>query len=336
MQSYRRLGHPPCFFLVAGRLSVTVRKVGEGTFFIVGIRYLCAMNLKRILSVCVLALVCGLPLSAQHEEKSKSPLPVTPKSVETVRQRSAAPKGAGAGLLDAVADSLAMFRGEVVHAPAIHLRRQPWTKADSLDAVIQQLGHEQQMLDAPDGIGVKRSGVIEQSGALSFYGAGVREELPGMFNVRSALLGMQARWGAVDYRLESSVNRYSALGVITQYGVGGSLTWHLNDNLSATLYGTWYNRNPYVYMAAFPFMKATNYGGYLSAWSGRFGFDVGARRYYDPFAHSWQLAPIVTPKFKVSNKFTLELPVGDLLRDVVSRIVERHRNGPVIMPQPFL
>ena len=57
-------------------------------------------------------------------------------------------------------------------------------------------------------------------------------------------------------------------------------------------------------------------------------------RYYDTFARRWVTSPIITPKVKVSEKFTIELPVGWMVKEMIDNAVHnnKRRGGPTIMP----
>ena len=63
--------------------------------------------------------------------------------------------------------------------------------------------------------------------------------------------------------------------------------------------------------------------------------DLGVERYYDTFARRWVTSPIITPKIKFSEKFTLELPVGSLVKELIDNAVfnRKERSGPIIMPE---
>ena len=76
------------------------------------------------------------------------------------------------------------------------------------------------------------------------------------------------------------------------------------------------------------------YGGYVTLTGGALGVDLGVESYYDAFARRWVTSPIVTPKVKVSEKFTIELPVGWMVKEMIDNAVNnnRRRGGPMIMP----
>lgn len=129
-----------------------------------------------------------------------------------------------------------------------------------------------------------------------------------------------------------NVNRYLALGVTTQYGVHGAATYSFSPNFSLTAFGEYESLNPWFYMAAFPYVNTSRYGGYLTYRNSRFGAHVGAEKYYDPFIRQWEFRPIVTPFVQVSKKFIIELPLGGLLKEGADRLIHGSRgNGPTIL-----
>lgn len=182
-------------------------------------------------------------------------------------------------------------------------------------------------------------------GGWNIVGAGGMTSMPGMMDVGSAAIGLNRSFGNLTINVGASANRYranimdnpvlAAQGIhsmSTQYGVGGSLSLRLNDYWSVTAYGQYHNRNPYFFMAAFPYVHTSTYGAYATYTNGWFGMDMGTRRYYDAFGRRWITEPIVTPKFKLGNKVWLELPVGGLVRQGLENVVHPHRYGPTIMP----
>lgn len=182
-------------------------------------------------------------------------------------------------------------------------------------------------------------------GGWNIVGAGGMTSMPGMMDVGAAAIGLNRSFGNLTINVGAGANRYhanimdnpvlAAQGIhsmSTQYGVGGSLSLRLNDNWSLTAYGQYHNRNPYFFMAAFPYVHTSTYGAYATYTNGWFGMDMGTRRYYDAFGRRWITEPIVTPKFKLGNKVWLELPVGGLVRHGLENAVHPHRNSPTIMP----
>lgn len=188
----------------------------------------------------------------------------------------------------------------------------------------------------PGSYDFSQTGEIAHARGFDFYGASGWREYPGLLTVQSASVGFGRSFGALHLRMGATAARYRALHVATQYGVQGQLSYQLTDRLSATLFGQYYNAQPYFSMAAFPFVATSRYGGYLT-WIGQgFGVDVGAERYYDAFGRRWITSPILTPKFNISRKVKVELPLGGLVRTVVEKAVYGKRSrGSIILPPGY-
>lgn len=200
-------------------------------------------------------------------------------------------------------------------------------------AALQGHAAQERLLDVPDNVGYRTGGVIAAAGNLSLYGERQREEHPNMLTAQRLNITAAYTAGDLTATAGATVNKYYALGVTTQYGVHGSLTYRFSPHVSATVFGEYYNRNPWISMAAFPFVSTSRYGGYLTLSGRRGGAHLGAERYYDPFVRRWELRPIVTPYVRIAKKITLELPLGGLLKEGADRLIHgRRHNGPIIMP----
>lgn len=144
----------------------------------------------------------------------------------------------------------------------------------------------------------------------------------GLMDVQSVSGGVQYSLGAMTVQGALAANRYLYYGrVFTQYGVSGQLSYCFNPNLALTVFGTYYNTNPFFSMAAFPFVPTTSYGGYMTVGSRSFYVNLGVERLFNAFEHKMETVPIITPAFKISNKVTIELPLGDLVRHIVEEIL---------------
>lgn len=151
----------------------------------------------------------------------------------------------------------------------------------------------------------------------------------GAFRSYIGLMDMQSVSGSVQYSLGAmtmqgalAANRYLYYGrVVTQYGVSGQLSYCFNPNLALTVFGTYYNTNPFLSMAAFPFVPTTSYGGYMTVGNRSFYVNLGVERRFNAFEHKMETVPIVTPAFKISSKVTIELPLGDLTKHLIEKIL---------------
>lgn len=181
-----------------------------------------------------------------------------------------------------------------------------------------------------------RSGVLASWRNGVLVGSGSRITMPGLLSDRTAAFTAVHTAGSLTLTAGVSADRYLLWqGTRTVFTAGGSATWRLGDNVSATVFGTYSTARTFYSMAAMPYFPATGYGGFFTFSGGAFGVDLGVERHYDTFARRWVTSPIVTPKVRVSEKFTLELPVGWLIREMLDEAVfgDRRNNGPIIMPE---
>lgn len=153
---------------------------------------------------------------------------------------------------------------------------------------------------------------------LRLTATGAYRSYIGLMDVQSVSGGVQYSLGAMTVQGALAANRYLYYGrVFTQYGVSGQLSYSFNPNLALTVFGTYYNMNPFFSMAALPFVPTTSYGGYMTVGSRSFYVNLGVERRFNAFEHKMETVPIITPAFKISNKVTIELPLGDLTRHLI-------------------
>lgn len=163
---------------------------------------------------------------------------------------------------------------------------------------------------------------MEVSKNLRLTATGAYRSYIGLMDVQSVSGGVQYSLGAMTVQGALAANRYLYYGrVFTQYGVSGQLSYSFNPNLALTVFGTYYNTNPFFSMAAFPFVPTTSYGGYMTVGSRSFYVNLGVERRFNAFEHKMETVPIITPAFKISNKVTIELPLGDLMKHLIEEIL---------------
>lgn len=159
---------------------------------------------------------------------------------------------------------------------------------------------------------------MEVSKNLRLTATGAYRSYIGLMDMQSVSGSVQYSLGAMTMQGALAANRYLYYGrVVTQYGVSGQLSYCFNPNLALTVFGTYYNTNPFLSMAAFPFVPTTSYGGYMTVSSRSFYVNLGVERRFNAFEHKMETVPIVTPAFKISNKVTIELPLGDLMKHLI-------------------
>lgn len=163
---------------------------------------------------------------------------------------------------------------------------------------------------------------MEVSKNLRLTATGAYRSYIGLMDVQSVSGGVQYSLGAMTVQGALAANRYLYYGrVFTQYGVSGQLSYCFNPNLALTVFGTYYNTNPFFSMAAFPFVPTTGYGGYMTVGNRSFYVNLGVERRFNAFEHKMETVPIITPAFKISNKVTIELPLGDLTKHLIEEIL---------------
>lgn len=162
---------------------------------------------------------------------------------------------------------------------------------------------------------------------LNFTAVGTYRSYIGLMDVQSVSGNMQYNLGAITMQGGLITNRYHYYrGIISQYGISGQIVYSFNPNLSATIFGTYYNTNPFISMAAFPFVPTTSYGGYMTVGNNSFYMNLGVERRYNTFERKMETVPIISPAFKISNKVIIELPLGDLVKHVVEdAVMKNHR-----------
>lgn len=157
---------------------------------------------------------------------------------------------------------------------------------------------------------------------LRLTATGAYRSYIGLMDVQSVSGGVQYSLGAMTVQGALAANRYLYYGrVFSQYGVSGQLSYCFNPNLALTVFGTYYNMNPFFSMAAFPFVPTTSYGGYMTVGNRSFYVNLGVERRFNAFEHKMETVPIITPAFKISNKVTIELPLGDLTKHLIEEIL---------------
>lgn len=179
-----------------------------------------------------------------------------------------------------------------------------------------------------------QSGEIMEKQGFVLSGYSAHTDYIGMMSVQSAALSLSKDYGNLSLDATLYANRYLTYGVSTQYGMSASATYRFSPYVSATVFGSYYNTNPYFSMAAFPYVATSRYGGFFTFHNNRMALDLGAERRYDPFARRWKTVPIITPSIKISKRVTIELPLGDATRKALERVFNKGRhNGPIIMPE---
>ncbi len=171
---------------------------------------------------------------------------------------------------------------------------------------------------------------------LSFYGN--INQRPGLMDVAYGAATYYQNIGKWQLSASMIAHKYwmpMQKQLVTQYGIGGTLGFQINSNISLHGYGYYYTSNPLVGPAYAPYVNTSSYGGYATIrFNERFYTDVGVNRYINPMTGRWTTSPIVTPYVKV-GKVEIGLPVGELIktafgddRDRPMRYIETNKSRP--------
>lgn len=295
--------------------------------------------LMRKYWIIILLTLFSCTLSAQVDKKVKTfPEKKTMKEPKIPQKSSSSTqslkKGNASQVTGEKKNNLSKSNDRLHTIDTIAIKKRIWTHDDSLSVLMYQYEsryREINRLRRPGMYDYSSSGTILRSGPFLLEGASSYREMPNMLGIQSASLTASQEVGNLSIQAQVMGNRYMTTKMTNQFGAGLSLSYRFNDYISATAFGHYYSKNPFFYMATFPYVPTTNFGGFFTFDSGSVGMDLGVRHYYNPFIRRWDTAPIVTPKFHFSNKFTMEIPLGDALRSVLERALHIEPHGPVIL-----
>lgn len=175
-----------------------------------------------------------------------------------------------------------------------------------------------------------------ESGRFGIYAFSHEDVYLNLLDSKTAALVFDVQKNNLHFQANLLANRYETMTVTNQFGVSGLMEYRLSPTWSIAAFGTLYNRNPYFSMAAFPFVGTSSYGGWVKYEGEKGGIKLGARRFYDPFRRQWETEPIVNPIIKLGKNVRMEMPMGALVKDVLTRMLyKRTSRGPVIFPNDF-
>ena len=294
---------------------------------------------NSIIKGIILCLFCGISLICQAQNENKelkrrdkktTRISHTPKTIPSTHSASVDL------LLTPSTSKISNVIGSPVRNTDTTTQRRSITLSEKeyQSTLLQGYAANEMRMDRPDGIGFRQDGEIITGSTFALYGMRVREEHPNMLTAQRLDIAGSYSLGNFSTTFGAQVNKYYSSFVTTQLGVYGQLSYAFSPNVSATVFGTYYNKNPYFYMATFPYVDTSHYGGYLTIEGNKIGTHLGAEQYYDPFVRKWQFRPIVTPFVKLSKHINLNIEVGGMLKDGADQLIHgNHKDGPMIMPK---
>ena len=210
--------------------------------------------------------------------------------------------------------------------------------------------HSGYKLDTPTSLYDSRRGSWEvntiQGGKLftPWQGAAIivsggADSMPGLLDRESGALTLYqgvGRWGFSASALADKYRLVSMGFLETRYGVGGTVSYWLNNVISLHAFGYYYPNSSLINPVVNPYLGTTNYGGYADfRLHKNFGVDAGVRRYLNPMTGKWVTDPIVNPYVKFNNGQKFGFDFGHLLKGLIwGHQDEMMPRGPVRMGPP--
>ena len=145
--------------------------------------------------------------------------------------------------------------------------------------------------------------------------------MPGLLDRESGALTLQQNLGRWTFTALVTADKYrfSSMGFLeTRYGVGGTISYQVNNHLSLHAFGHYYGNSSMISPMVNPYLATTTYGGYADIRvSKNFGVDTGVRRYLNPMSGKWVTDPIVSPYIKINGKQKIGFDFGRLLKGLI-------------------
>jgi len=169
--------------------------------------------------------------------------------------------------------------------------------------------------------------------------SGGANSMPGLLDRESGALTLYQNLGRWSFSASALADKYRFVGMgflQTRYGVGGTVSYMVNNAISLHAFGYYYANSSMISPAVNPYLSTTTYGGYADfSIHKNFGVDAGVRRYLNPMTGQWVTDPIVRPYVKLNNGQKFGFDFGNMLKGLIwgheDRMMPR---GPVRMPPP--
>ena len=169
--------------------------------------------------------------------------------------------------------------------------------------------------------------------------SGGANSMPGLLDRESGALTLYQNIGRWSFSASALADKYRFVGMgflQTRYGVGGTVSYMVNNAISLHAFGYYYANSSMISPAVNPYLSTTTYGGYADfSIHKNFGVDAGVRRYLNPMTGQWVTDPIVRPYVKLNNGQKFGFDFGNMLKGLIwgheDRMMPR---GPVRMPPP--
>ena len=169
------------------------------------------------------------------------------------------------------------------------------------------------------------------NGAIMAYGGSA--SYSGLLGVESGGLRFGQNLGDFTLNLDASATKYAYFrGLSNSYGLGGSLSYKISDNIGLTLFGS-YQSNAGLYQPAmFDLVGVSRLGGYFDIRiNDTWGFMVGAQSYHSLSGGYWETQPMLVPYVNLGGIEPIGVDLGGILYQLLRTNVNKKSN-PTISP----
>ena len=150
---------------------------------------------------------------------------------------------------------------------------------------------------------------------------GSAQSLPGMMGIEHGALSMVQTFGRLTLTASVDATKYAGYRFLyTQYGAHLSLRYALSNRVALVAYGTVYNNGSPMEMSpgAAGYYGASSFGGYADiTLSEHWGIMTGANAVRQAHTGRYEVEPIVTPYYKVTDDFWIAVPVGQIVNSII-------------------
>lgn len=175
--------------------------------------------------------------------------------------------------------------------------------------------------------------VLFRQQGFSISASGAQQHMPGLMGIEAGNIQLQQNIGRVTIALNAQAHKYGFFnGLSRQFGLGGNISWQLNDRLSLHAFGSYYTApTGFIPPAVAGFLANKSYGGFISYDHDSWGFDLGAQNIYNPSLRHWEMVPIVRPYIMI-NDAPIGIDLGPIIYQLLNSAVGYRQNNPTIGP----
>lgn len=170
-------------------------------------------------------------------------------------------------------------------------------------------------------------------GGFRLSATGDAQRMPGLMGVESGGFQASQTISRVTIAVNAQAHKYGFFnGFARQFGVGGSVSWQVNERISLHAFGSYYSTpRMFIPPAVAGFMATSSYGGFASYNGDGWGFDLGAQNVYNPSLRHWEMVPIVRPYIVIGNT-PIGVDVGPIIYQLLRNAIGSGSNNPTIGP----